>query len=100
MGHRKKLGSEHSQLPSGPGNPAEPRSAAILVQSRGDISWGRGCCRAKGGPGESGLTVLTPGGRLDGWGKVVLGGGGELWPGHACGEGKRGGKGQSEEVKG
>lgn len=36
--HRRKLGSEHSQLPSGPCNPAEPHSAAAFVQSRGDIS--------------------------------------------------------------
>lgn len=50
---RRKLGSEDSQLPSRPRNPAEPHSAAVLVQSRGDINGGRGYCQAKGRQGAS-----------------------------------------------
>lgn len=53
-GHRRKLGSEHSQLPSGPCNPAEPHSAAVLAQSRGDISGEEVTVRQREGKGRVG----------------------------------------------
>lgn len=59
-GHRGKLGSGHSQLPSGPCSPAVPGSAAVSVQSRVTSAVEEVTVRQREEQGKAGWLAVLP----------------------------------------